>query len=192
MATSHFEISPTLSIKVLKGEFGKYLKVQRKERWISLSASLWKIIDLRKHELCYTGYVLHLTKTKRLEVIEYRDVTYISLVEQHNQFTSHINFNKDEWMKLHALDINNALVECDHGQKSTIIVDSQKRIPSTLTAKQVAQLQKYNCGVQNQLGLMCLHCGSEKYDNCHCHTYDCKECEPQNFCNKCDELTVSV
>ena len=35
----------------------------------------------------------------------------------------------------------------------------------------------------------CAYCG-DKNGQCHCHRYDCSKCEPDNFCSRCQELTV--
>ena len=197
MNTSQFEINATLKITVEKGDYGRYVKVQRKQRWIALSASLWNIIHNKMDNLCKDGYVLYLTKTKRLEVISYANQRYVSLVEHKpgSDFKSFINFNDEEWSCLQAKmgNICAALIDCDacNNLKRPINVLKNKRTAETkLKPKKVAKLQEYNLTVQNQLGMMCLYCGAEMHDDCHCHAFDCEICEPHNFCEKCHALTV--
>jgi hypothetical protein len=197
MDTVTFTISSTLSISINDGEYGRYIKIHRKQRWIALSASLWNIIKEKMEFLRSHGYVLHLTKTKRLEVITFEGRRYVSFLEQKvgSPFKSIINLNDDEWAILQKeMDhISNALIECKlcNNLKRSIIIQKDKRIAdSTLNKKKVEELKKYNLTVQNQLGMRCLYCGVESRDDCHCHEFDCEVCEPQNFCLQCHAMTV--
>lgn len=198
MDTQQFEINSTLTITVLKGDFGRYVKIQRKNRWIALSASLWKIVGEKMDNLRKTGFVLYLTKAKRLEVINFEEKRYVSLVEQKpgSDFKSYINFNDEEWTSLQAKmgDISAALIECDVCQNLkrpvVLLKDSKRVTESKLSKKKIAKIQEYNLTVQNQMGMRCQYCGQEMLDDCHCHAYDCYICEPQNFCSKCYSLTV--
>ena len=74
------------------------------------------------------GYVLHLTKVKRLEVITFMGKRYVSFVQisyhKDNEYKRYINFNDDEWATLFdkMSKINNKLFgkdEC-HGTKTSI------------------------------------------------------------------------
>ena len=192
-----FEISSTLNISIQKGDYGRYVKVQRKQRWIALSASLWNIIRENIEKLQTDGYVLHLTKMKRLEVINFANQRFVSLIEQRpdSDFKSFININDGEWSCLQTKmgNICAALIDCDacNNLKRPIVVLQNKRMAETkLKPKKVTKLEEYNQTVDNQLGIMCLYCGAEVRDDCHCHEYDCSVCEPQNFCTKCHVLTV--
>ncbi len=197
MDSQVFTINPTLSISIQKGDYGRYVKVQRKHRWIALSASLWKIISEKMDSLQRNGYVLHLTKAKRLELITFEGRRYVSLVEQKpgSDFKAFINFNDDEWatLKNEMENICTALVNCTlcNNLKKPIVVKNDKRIgDSKLSKKKMLKLQEYNLTVQNQLGMMCLYCGVEMHDNCHCHAFDCEICEPQHFCPECNVISV--
>ena len=197
MDTQQFEINATLKITVEMGNFGLFVKIYRKQKWISLSKSLWNIIVEKMDKLRTEGYVLYLTKSKRLEVINFANQRYVSFVEhkQGSDFKSYINFNDEEWISLQAKmgSICAALIECEvcHNLKKPITVLPNKRVKeSRLKPKKIAKLEEYNLTVNNQQGIMCLYCGAEVYDDCHCHQYDCFLCEPHNFCSKCNLITV--
>ena len=199
METS-LEISPTLKLMVQMDKYGQYIRIQRKCRWICLSKSLWKIINENLSRLHTIGEVLFLTKSKRLEVLSYKDHRYVSFIQQRpdSDFKNIINFNDTEWSALlqKLQIINNALEEkdCDacHNLKTKIVLlENSNRIrESKLSKSKVAQLEEYNCSVENQMGMMCLYCGQQVEDDCHCHAFDCYMCEPQNFCSKCYGITV--
>ena len=182
------------------GDYGPYVRIQRKCRWECLSPSLWKIINDNLDRLQTIGQVLYLTKVKRLEVISFMEKRYVSFVQQRqgSDFKFYINFNDEEWNTLmqNMHTINTALKEdCNvcHNLKKPIHVTKDKKMTNTkLTKKRLEEIQEYNCEVQNQLGLMCLYCGVEGYmnDDCHCHRYDCRICEPDNFCTKCHKMIV--
>ena len=176
MDTEEFQINATLRITVQKGDYGRYVKVQRKQRWIGLAASLWNIIREKMDSLRTEGYVLYLTKTKRLEVLNFANQRYVSFIEHRagSDFKSFINFNDEEWTSLQAKmgSICAALIDCNvcNNLKKPITVLPNRRVTeSKLKPKKVTKLQEYNMTVQNQLGMMCLYCGAEMQDDCHCH-----------------------
>ena len=196
-------ISFNLTVSVEAGKYGSFIRIKRDRKWMCLSASLWMIIHKNLQNLRNNGYVLHLTKDKRLEVITFMDKRYVSFVQisyhKDTEYKRYINFNDDEWTTL--LDkmpkINNTLFkECEecYGIKTPIYLEVDKRMKrSKLTKKQLATVLSHNATVQNQLGLTCTYCGCEGYmqtDDCHCHRFDCQLCEPNNFCSKCTSLTV--
>lgn len=197
METS-IEINPTLKVMVQMDKYGHYIRIQRKCRWICLSKSLWKIINDKLNQLQKIGEVVFLTKSKRLEVISYKDHRYVSFIQQQpgSDFKNIINFNDAEWNTLlqNLQIINNALKDCDacHNLKTQIVLleNSQRVRESKLSKSKVTQLEEYNCSVENQQGMMCLYCGQEMMDDCHCHAYNCYMCEPQNFCSECYGITV--
>ena len=98
------EISSNLWVSVEDGEYGRYIKIKRGEKWLCLSASLWKIINRNLDKLRDVDQVLYLTKEKRLEVISYNGRRYVSFVHkrpyQDSVYTTYTNFNDDEWAML--------------------------------------------------------------------------------------------
>ena len=203
-ASSSIQISSNLWVSVEDGEYGRYIKIKRGEKWLCLSASLWKIINRNLDKLRDVGQVLYLTKEKRLEVISYNGRRYVSFVHkrpyQDSVYTTYTNFNDDEWAmlleKMNSINtmLNDAM-DCNVCQnlKRPIYVTKDNRMAGTkLTKEQLEDIQEYNIGVQNQLGLTCTYCGVEGYmnDECHCHRYDCNICEPDNFCSCCASMLV--
>lgn len=201
-----YEISPTLTVSVEKGDYGHYIKIKRGEKWMCLAASLWQILHAIPERLRMVGETVYLTKVKYVEVIDFAARRYVSFVTvstyQGKQYKHYINFNDDEWMMLMTkmTDINNALfgqpkqcVQCN-GLKTPLPVTEEKRMKkSKLSKKQLKRVLECNAETANQLGVTCTYCGCEGYmgdDNCHCHRFDCKDCEPDNFCHTCKALKV--
>lgn len=193
------DISCNIKVSVHKGDYGVYLKVHRGERWMSLAASLFNILQNNVHKLKTIGDIVYLTTEKRVEVTEFRNKRYVCFIQQCNDFKTFINFHEDEWSTFVAKmpQINIAIIiediDCKVCQnlKKPIRVTKDKRMMDTqLTNKKLQELQDWNCHVQNQQGIVCTYCGVEVYDDCHCHRYDCKICEPDNFCSSCASLLV--
>ena len=199
------DISFNLTVSAEVGEYGSFIRIKRDRRWMRLSASLWKIIHKNLQKLRNNGYVLHLTKVKRVKVITIKDKRYVSFVQisyhKDKEYNHYINFNDDEWATL--LDkmpkINNKLFseeECKEcfGIKTPVHVYMDKRMKRTkLAKKKLTTVLSHNAKLQNQLGLTCTYCGCEGYmqtEDCHCHRFDCQHCEPDNFCSNCTSLAV--
>lgn len=94
-------INSNLSVSVEDGEHEQFIKIKRGEKWICLSPSLWKIINLNLDKLRNIDQILYLTRNKRLEVINYKGKRYVSFVQeshfQGSDYKYYINFNDDEW-----------------------------------------------------------------------------------------------
>ena len=86
-------------------------------------------------------------------------------------------------------NINLVLREC-HNLKRQIVVKNNRMVETRISQKEVERIHQYNLTVQNQLGAMCTYCGEEIRDDCHCHEFNCKTCEPQNFCSTCHVIVV--
>ena len=93
-------ISFNLTVSVEVGKYGSFLRIKQDRKWMCLSALLWMIIYKNLENLRNNGYVLHLTKDKRLEVITFMDKRYVSFVQisyhKDKEYTRYINFNDDE------------------------------------------------------------------------------------------------
>ena len=99
MENTH-DISFNLTVSAEVGEYGSFIRIKRDRRWMCLSASLWMIIPKNLQKLRNNGYVLHLTKVKRLEV----DKLYVSFLQisyhKDKEYKCYINFNDDGWATL--------------------------------------------------------------------------------------------
>lgn len=68
---------------------------------------------------------------------------------------------------------------------------NDKMMPTKLTPEQLEDVKENNKTAYNQLAGQCEYCGDNySYDKCHCHSYNCRECEPANFCQQCGDVTV--
>ena len=66
-----------------------------------------------------------------------------------------------------------------------------KMLETKLSAKALENVKEKNQYAYNQLAYLREYCGdSFEYNTCHCHRYDCTDCESDNFCTKCNELLV--
>lgn len=190
------QISPNVTVQVMYGSYGGFVKLQRKNRKITLAAKLWMILKKNVKRLQNTGDILYLTKEKRVEVTEFKSKRYTCFIQEQNNFKTYINFNEDEWTTLlESMEDIKLSRECDvcHNLKKTTKVTKDNKMTDTkLTKEQLDDVHDWNCGVQNQLGLMCTYCGAAGYmnDECHCHRYDCKICEPDNYCSSCSSLVI--
>jgi hypothetical protein len=190
-------ISGTLSILVDFGEFGRYIKIKRDQKWICLSSSLWDLVHAQP--LTNLGQIVHLTKEKYVELIEFNGRRYVSFVQvcsyQGNEYKHYINFNDLEWSRLlNKLPEIKKQLKCKLCKRSQIQVLQSGRIKLTkLTNEQYKRVILANAQVQNQMGLACTYCGVEGcLDGCHCHRYDCNVCEPDNFCRECGALMLKA
>ena len=76
---------------------------------------------------------------------------------------------------------------CNDELKAIIVRKDGRTFETRLTSAQRDVIAAGNATVgQTRL---CAYCG-DKNGQCHCHRYDCSKCEPDNFCSRCQELTV--
>lgn len=132
-------------------------------------------------------------------------------------YDSYINLNDEEWDEFlkaaHEMDkiipvLNvQPCVEC-YMQKKVIRVSTNggRMHPTTLSAEVLDVVRNTNleahkqqvkddeAGVNNVQLFQCEYCGDYKFPiegvKCHCHGYNCRECEPLNFCVTCGALKV--
>ena len=102
-----------------------------------LSKWQWRIITDALVRLQTIWEVFHLTKTKRLEVINFKEQRYVSFVQQRldSNIKFYINFNDEEWIKLleNMQTINESTEGCEQSDcdvcknLKTPIVPQKKR-----------------------------------------------------------------
>ena len=80
-----------------------------------------------------------------------------------------------------------------HDMRKVVLKDGRMK-DTALNPTAFQFVKDNNNDAANQLEIMCEYCGiyHGMGDLCHCHKYDCKDCEPNNFCKKCDQITVTV
>ena len=181
-------ISDTLKFSVENGYYGPFIRLSRGERWIRFSSALWKLILKNIHLLESDNFNLSLTKEKEINVILLNNKRYVSFHHIYKKDDKvkdiYINLNEEEWS-----NFKNMLPLCHDVQKVQLFDNCME--PTRLTPKQLRDVKENNETAYNQLAYQCEYCGnSYDYGICHCHRYNCQECEPLNFCRYCDSLVV--
>lgn len=203
------DIGP-IKVIVDQGNFGNYVKFQRGKRWISISTKHW--LNLTKHlkKAIKEDFQFQITKDKEIKRTFFEGNHYISLsaayIFYENKFYTFIHFNEENWQilldnarKITHLLTNGKAPKCDTCKdvKFVISVDEKRREFDTILSKEkLEKVEEYNMSVQNQLGLSCTYCGGANYlddiHQCHCHTFNCSFCSPENFCKDCESIIVCV
>ena len=150
----------------------------------------------------------------------FRDQAFVTLVEkrQHNgiSYSCFINLNESEWNSFFAAipaigvlcygyDVPDTLIPEKEPQtrgteKSCNLCDGKMHAVTThkdrmhkntkLKEADLNEVQISNKTAYNQMAYLCEYCGTPIYLDCHCHKFDCKECEPSNFCDDCGDIIV--
>ena len=207
-----FRITPDLQLGVQFGaKYGTCIKVQRGERFIIYSQHQW--LRIREHvpRMMSQDFSLKLSDKKYIanRVFAENGVTYISFSKTYENsegklVESYINFNPDEWQcfldKLRDMDKlfqPKRIKPCPACVKSITVapVNSQGHLQeSRLNAEEKQAVEDNNEAGYNQLTHRCTYCGhfdtDQDYDECHCHKFNCQDCEKQNFCKTCRRLLI--
>ena len=197
-----FPISSNLRVTVEKGDYGHFVRLIRGTRWISLSAPQWYRLTNNLVPLNSDKYSLKLTNEKEVNVAQFADRRYVSFHTirrvKDDVFDNYINLNNDEWKTFQQLTPKvSALLHIPppkcHEEKNVTLVDGRMK-KTQLDDAALADVYENNMYAYNQLGYSCEYCGGNEFygERCHCHKYDCRECEPDNFCNGCQKLTISA
>ena len=191
------------------GPFGTCVKLTRGKRFIAFSTNVWQ--RLRKHVpmLRTPNYNVKLTEAKEVTVIPFSDgLQYVSFHHTYKRddqaFSSYINLNAEEWSCfLTALDmIDKAIApqpqeivpcpSCCLMKTVVPVVDGRVR-ETILTPERLQEVRENNNIAYNQEMHQCEYCGGYSHrieSGCHCHRYDCRECEPNNFCTTCGSVNI--
>ena len=185
------ELSNTLKCSVEKGQFGYFVRLTRGNRWIVYSPNVWKKIVDHVPRLDTEQFELTLTDEKDVKVVTYEDKRYVCFHRVNKQYHTYINMNVDEWTAFKAKLSDITFPKCTVCQKRKHKMVDGRMKETTLTPEQLADIKENNQYAYNQLAYQCEYCGVQyDYGMCHCHRYDCRDCEPDNFCSHCDELMV--
>ena len=78
---------------------------------------------------------------------------------------------------------------CKDEMTAVILKDGRMK-ETNLTSQAYKSIKDSNKSAFNQMDYSCDYCGGCRYygADCHCHKFDCKDCEPDNFCKKCDGI----
>ena len=189
-----FEISSNLKLTVEKGQYGKFVRLTRQydtySRWFNFTLYMWKKIRQNAYHIPSKDFHLRLSEGKEMNFIEYEGKSYVSFTFTNkvgdNVYKNYLNLNFNEWTTL--LNIMPKMKVC-HTQK-TVLLTEERMKKTNLNPTALQFVRDNNNETQNQLGLLCEYCGDTCFDSCHCHKYNCEDCEPNNFCSECGELKI--
>ena len=182
-----------LQCRVEKGQFGPCIRLSRGDRWIIFTPLQWqKIVESLVHN---DDSFVKLSDNKQARKVIFKGYRYVSFLHTNKGYNNFFNLNYDEWtmLKDKLPDITQALPKCllCKDMKVKKQLHDHRMLETKLSAKQLEDVKDNNQYAYNQLAYQCEYCGdSFDYGSCHCHRYDCRQCEPDNFCKKCQTLLV--
>ena len=191
---AEFTLGKNLKCNVESGDYdGPIIRLMRGTRWIAFSHKQWRNIakqDIDK-EVAYK-----LSEGKDMKTVVFSDNRYMSfhhIYRAHQRvYDTYINLNKEEWKKLMEInpDILRQLPNCCTKEKRKLFNNCM--LETKLSPETLKDVKENNEEAYNQLAYQCEYCGkSFDYDGtCHCHRYNCCECEPTNFCKYCGDVTI--
>lgn len=193
-----FTISSTLTCAVEDGQYGRFLRLSRGIlRWIVLSVAQFENIVDNKQQMGTEDYCLKLSDEKQVKVILFKEKRYVSFHSTTSKtYDTYVNMNEEEWDMFKRLmpDITEAMQKCSlcKGEKVKRKLYDGSMLKTKLSPQQLADVEENNETAYNQLAYQCTYCGQsfDYEDTCHCHRYNCRECEPDNFCKQCGDVTV--
>lgn len=178
------------------------------------------VANISKLKKVQYNFTLKLSPQKRIAVLPLTDridaVIHSTNISNGEMYHTFIVLNESEWLAflnhlkeskvcemdgfaamdtseiekdIRIRDIKNNCNTCKN-QLKAVMTYNGKMQQCKLTKEQIKEINDGNAKVQNQLGMTCTFCGITGYYNCHCHGFDCKRCEPDNFCEDCGEIIV--
>lgn len=211
-ATTSWQLSSTLWIKGEIGQYGPCMKILRTNgrsgsTFIVYTINQWSKIRREIPIIKTKGYTLTLTNTKDIQVVSFHDERYISF---HCTFKgvcggvnhSYVNMNNREWSRLlKVLGEIDKICPVDDILKCMTCVSLHRmvqlhndRMQKTLLSEEAFKdVYEHNIAVSHHKLIKCEYCSRHVYtpSTCHCHRFDCHECEPENHCSDCGILLVT-
>ena len=102
-------LADNLTVSAEVGNYGKYLRIMRNKKWISLGEKTWNFLKnniplLASSFRAGSDCGVTLTNGKSVKVSQYRGQSYVSLHEvtsvDGKPFDSYIHLNEEEWRSL--------------------------------------------------------------------------------------------
>jgi len=160
---------------------------------------------------------VRITDRLEISVINFKEKSYVSFhdcLESGDRVVDcYININKEEFSKLLARvsELSTYLLKnktMDIDMPDTLLPESELKLRqprdycyycddmmSAIVVDGKGRSRKTKLGSQEFTNLLksqvirCEYCGEEpKLGHCHCHRYDCKTCEKDSFCKRCDGI----
>lgn len=206
-------MTPNLSLRVeFDCQYGTCVKVQRGLLWIAFSEYQWRRIREHVPRLMTADYSLKLSECKYVvnKLFPVNDVRYICFSKTYKNkegalSDAYINFNPEEWQsflnQLFEMDkifTPKKLKSCPDCKRYPVTIhEVTKRTQNTrLDAEALQAVKDNNDATYNQEAHKCTYCGRHDMscdgELCHCHKYNCRECEKDSFCKTCRALEVEV
>ena len=194
-----------LKLKITKyGRYGKNVRLERGSRFIAFSPNVWLRFRHAVPRLRTMDHVVYMTEEKSVTVIEFQETRYVSFLYEARRangevVSTFINLNDDEYQQLLSfLPEIDAIIppvnteQCECVKRMVKLCTGQRMVETTLNEEQLQNVIQNNQDLGNQEGSQCTFCGAHDRldDTCHCHTYDCRLCEPKNFCDICGENMI--
>ena len=178
-----------------------FVRLSRGQRWFVLSNTQWNKVVSNFDGLETPKRVLTLTGEKEVTMTEYEGKQYVTFHQTTKQgqliFDTYINLNTEEWRDFKRIvpDISKALAPCSTCNKEKVkrkLFAGDRMLETMLTPGQLVDVKENNETAYNQLAYQCEYC-AKSWDysgTCHCHRFNCPDCEPGNFCDECHDITV--
>ena len=194
-----------LKVKITKyGRYGKNVRLERGSRFIAFSPNVWLRFRHAVPRLRTMGQAVYMTEEKSVTVIEFQETRYVSFLYEARRangefFSTFINLNDDEYQQLLSfLPEMDAIIPplniepCECVKRIVKLCTGQRMMETALNEEQLQNVLQCNQDLSNQEGRRCTFCGAyDRLDEtCHCHTYNCRRCEPTNFCDICGENII--
>ena len=166
---------------------------------MALNENLWLCFRAIVPKLRTLGYSYKFTGGKKVVVTEYQGMQYVSLQQQFTgnddlPHTARININEPEWDafidQLHKIDQKISPVgvkKCPECSSTKQLLKASKHLQEPIGDAERKEVVSWNNEIQNQLGIRCEDCGQDVYGECHCHEFDCRQCNDQLFCRSCGD-----
>ena len=194
-----WRLSPTLTLEYDVREYGPSFKFSRGRKFMALNENLWLCFRACVPKLRTLGYSYKFTGGKKVVVTDYQGMQYVSLQQQFTgddglTHTARININEPEWDafidQLHKFDRKIAPVgvkKCPMCSSTKQLLKTRKHVHEPIDDDERKEVIAWNLQIENQLGIRCEDCGHNVYGECHCHEFDCRQCNDQLFCPSCGD-----
>ena len=205
-------LTPNLKLVVeYDSKYDTCIKVQLGTLWIAFSEFQW--LRIREHvpRLRNADYSLKLSERKYVtnKLFPLNNVHYISFSNVYKNkegklADSFINFSPDEWqlfldklVEMDKLFPPKKLKSCPDCVLQRVKVNEVGRTKDTvLDDDKLKAVLDNNDTTYNQEAHRCTYCGgfdmSCDCEECHCHKFNCHECEKDNFCKTCRKLQIEA
>jgi len=202
---TEFALAANLKLKYTNSHYGPCIQLERGTRSITFSFYTWKKLRRQVPHMRTVGIKVRLTEDKSVEVDHFSGRNYVCftkvyILEQNTQ-KCRINLAPEEWQNLvDALPFfdekipTDSIVSCNACLKRTVCVHDWKMQPTLLSEVNLGMSKANNDIAYNQQMAQCEYCGGYPYlldsIECHCHLFNCRRCEPDNFCTTCGDLMI--